>query len=283
VIRACLHTHSTLCDGRAPLEDYPEAALSAGLSVLGFSGHSPVPYKNDWTMKMEALDEYVDRVNTLKTIWKGRLEILLGMELDWMPEAADWFIPRPDVAGFDYRIGSVHSIMDPADDLFYAVDGPEEQLVHLIEKVCGGSVRRLVEAYAERLVSMIRHGGFEILGHVDLVRKRNRNDKYFSEDQPWYRQAFGTVLEELSSRPVVTEVNTGAMARGYLDTPYPSLWFLKELKKRKLPVMINADAHEPGKLDFGYTLAGQLLIEAGFREIRLLSEGKWQDFPLGEV
>lgn len=283
MIRSCLHTHTTFCDGLAPPEDYPPAALKAGLSVLGFSGHSPLPWINDWTMKAEDLSPYADRIGRLKTEWADRLEILLGMELDWLPEYPDRFIPHPDVAGYDYRIGSLHSIPDPADNRYYAVDGPEEELLHLINHVFGGSTRQLVEAYTERLAGMIRHGGFEILGHMDLPKKRNRGDRYFNEGESWYRNAFGAVIEELAGTSLVTEINTGGMARGYTESPYPSLWILKELRARNLPVMINADAHNPEQLTYGYDKAEHLAREAGFRELRILTGGEWKEIPLGEA
>ena len=43
-----LHTHSLYDDGHSTLEDMLQSAMAHGLSAFGFSGHSPLPFANDW-------------------------------------------------------------------------------------------------------------------------------------------------------------------------------------------------------------------------------------------
>ena len=46
-----LHTHSLYDDGRSTLEDMLQSAITHGLSAFGFSGHSPLPFANDWAIR----------------------------------------------------------------------------------------------------------------------------------------------------------------------------------------------------------------------------------------
>ena len=51
-----LHTHSTWCDGKSTPEEMIQAALAQGLTTLGFSSHSMLPYNDvDWVLTAEKL------------------------------------------------------------------------------------------------------------------------------------------------------------------------------------------------------------------------------------
>ena len=41
-----VHTHTTYCDGKNTPEQMIQSAIRQGLSVIGFSGHSYVPFDN---------------------------------------------------------------------------------------------------------------------------------------------------------------------------------------------------------------------------------------------
>jgi len=45
-----LHTHSTFDDGQNTLEEMAFAAEKAGLTSLGLSVHSPLPFDSCWTI-----------------------------------------------------------------------------------------------------------------------------------------------------------------------------------------------------------------------------------------
>jgi histidinol-phosphatase (PHP family) len=107
----------------------------------------------------------------------------------------------------------------------------------------------------------------DIIGHFDVVKKNNRDSKYFSEDEPWYRTAVLRTLDAVAASPCILEINTGGIARGTSGELYPSKWILAECLRRKIPVMINSDAHKPEQLDSYYTEAAAILREIGFREL----------------
>jgi histidinol-phosphatase (PHP family) len=134
--------------------------------------------------------------------------------------------------------------------------------------------------YYSRVAEMVRIGGFEILGHFDLIKKRNRGGEYFDEQAPLYRKTVLDLADLLAGRDLIVEINTGGIARGAINEVYPAPWIIGELKKRGIPVQINADAHAPEQIDFWFDESVSLLRDTGYRSVRVLLEGMWQDVPL---
>ena len=84
-------------------------ALSEGFTSYGFSSHAPLPFSTAWTMEWDIMDDYLSEFHRLKEKYAGRIELYIGLEIDYLNEASK---SRPSpVSGscpLDYRIGSVH-------------------------------------------------------------------------------------------------------------------------------------------------------------------------------
>ena len=76
------------------------------------------------------------------------------------------------------------------------------------------------------------------------------------------------------------EVNTGAISRGYRDTPYPAVFLLREWRGMGGQIILTADAHSPETVVYGYGQAAELARAAGFRECVLLTGRGWKPCPL---
>jgi histidinol-phosphatase (PHP family) len=153
----------------------------------------------------------------------------------------------------------------------------------LLQQGFAGDIRRLVDTYWDSIEKMIRAGGFDIVGHLDLIKKNNTNDKWFSEDEAWYRRRTEHAAQLLGDSGLVVEVNTGGLNRGKTRDTYPSLEILRLLRKKNVPVMINADAHTIEQLGGHYETAVQTLREAGYTEIAYFDAAytnKWRSDPL---
>lgn len=93
------------------------------------------------------------------------------------------------------------------------------------------------------------------------------------EQETNYRAAVLAALDRLAEDKAVFEINTGAIARGYRKTPYPSRWILEEIRKRDCGIVINSDCHNAPHLDFAYAEAVKLAKAAGFPH-QLCFDGK---------
>ena len=83
-----------------------------------------------------------------------------------------------------------------------------------------------------------------MIAHFDLIEKFNENGALFDRNDPRYRAAALGALERLRSAPVIFEINTGAIARGYRSTPYPAPFLLQEMQRMRLPLMLASDCHD---------------------------------------
>ena len=281
-MRANYHTHCDLDDGKASPAAMAAAAAAAGYRILGFSSHAPMAIRTDWQLPPERLGPYVAEVRRLGSEWAGKgLEILLGLEIDWKDGDCSPAEPRWDGLGLDYRIGSVHYVsVDGAES--FTVDEPDEDFsLHLAER--GGDARAVWRSYYRAVSEMIMAGGFDIVGHFDLVRKNNKGGLYFDEEDPLYLSAAIGAARLLKGRDLVVEVNVGGMARGKTSTPYPSLPVMKELRSLGVPITFSADAHAVAHLGACLDAARELAAAAGYASVAVLSGGSWREVGLADT
>ena len=78
------HSHSLYCDGRAGMEDFVRFALSEGFTSYGFSSHAPLPFSTAWTMEWDIMDDYLSEFHRLKEKYAGRIELYIGLEIDYL-------------------------------------------------------------------------------------------------------------------------------------------------------------------------------------------------------
>jgi histidinol-phosphatase (PHP family) len=77
-----LHTHSLYDDGQDTLARMAQNAEAAGLDALGFSGHSPLPFANDWAIDQSCLADYLREARSLQADFRGRFSLYCGLEWD---------------------------------------------------------------------------------------------------------------------------------------------------------------------------------------------------------
>jgi histidinol phosphatase-like PHP family hydrolase len=82
-----LHNHTTYSDGKFSPRDIVEAAIRAGLSVVGISDH----YRTTKTRSLHpsSLDEYAEHVRRLALHYKDRIRVLVGIEVDASPDRTE--------------------------------------------------------------------------------------------------------------------------------------------------------------------------------------------------
>ena len=289
------HTHCDFCDGRASARDMAAAARDAGFSILGFSSHAPLPFPTECNMRAERVSEYVRTIRGLAGEYAPAMEILVGLEIDFIEGLCGPADGRFADAGLDFSIGSAHFVtpagaprpsveaLDEAGEptFGFTVDEPEDDFALHLSRFYDGDAEALVDDYYAAVAACARAGGFEILGHLDLIRKNNRGQSRFREDSERYRAAAMGAVEAVAESGVIVEINTGGMARGKTDSPYPALWILRELRARGVGVCVNADAHAPAHLAAHRDDGLRLAAAAGYRSLAAIGKGGRFDIPLG--
>jgi histidinol-phosphatase (PHP family) len=103
---------------------------------------------------------------------------------------------------------------------------------------------------------MVAQFDFDIVGHLDLVRKFNVKAPYFDEEAAWYRAELVATADAVAASGKIAEVNTGAISRGWLDDAYPSAFFRQLLRERGVRFVLSADAHAADAVDCAFDRFG---------------------------
>lgn len=275
------HSHCDFCDGAQRPRAMVEAALDRDFAALGFSSHAPLPFPSPWCigrgLRPANLDRYRQEIESLKRFYRGRIAIHCGLEVDYIPGLIGPADRR--FAEFDYRIGSVHFVGRTAEGAAWQMDDGPERFELGLDLHFGGDIRSLVETYYRSLAEMAWLERPDVIGHFDLVKKYNRNARYFREDEGWYRRIVEDCLSVIAASGSIVELNTGGMARGWTDEPYPSPWILSLCLDKDIPICLSSDAHEGAGIAYGFAEALSLFGGLGGSQLMTLTETGW--IPVG--
>lgn len=274
------HTHSEFCDGKGELELYVNEALSHGFQAIGFSSHAPLPFYKSYVMPQERLQDYCTSIQELKIKYRDRIQIYLGLEIDYIPGVTSPDHPRFKALNLDYTIGSIHLVKNGKPDGYTYTDETGEEFDELLRDVYGGDPTKFARHYYSLIREMVREHRPEIVGHLDLIKKVNKDTRYFDETADWYKEEVMNTLQVIADSKAVLEINTGGIARGYVKVPHPSPWIFKECYKLGIPIMLNSDAHSPDHLNTYFKEVIPALKEAGYTDQRIILNGGWVNVSL---
>lgn len=271
-LKSTPHAHTSYVDGRDTVDEMAAAALKKGFHSLGFSEHGEQPFDRAYGLTPEKRAAYRADVLRAREQYRGKLRIWLGVERD-----AHSTEERTD---YDYAIGSCHYL--PCGDGYVAVDGAPEGVDRLVRETFGGDGTAMAAAYFAQLGDYAVAYRPQIIGHFDLVRKRNGAGRYFDPRGPRYLAAAYAALERAAESGAFLEVNTGAIARGVLSTPYPDEPLLRRWRALGGRAILSSDCHDAEKLDCGFDQSLALLQACGYQSVWALGAGEalFEEVPL---
>ena len=275
MVLANYHTHTKFCDGVEEPKLYALEAINKSLWVLGFSAHAPLPFHCSWTLPFENYQAYLHRINELKIEFADQLEILCGLEIDYIPNLWPQIKSMLNPDQLDYYIGSIHFVDCFEDGTPWSVDGSHEEFYQGWEEIFKRDSHSLVRNYFEYTRQMVRVMKPPIIGHLDKIKMQYRPNCFIPETDPLYRKELMNTLEEIAFAGSIVEINTrGVYRRGELEF-YPSKWVLQKMLKLKIPVMINSDAHRPNEVSLLYPEAIIQLKQVGYKKVMYFSDQTW--------
>ena len=163
MITADLHTHTLYSHGKDTPAAMWAAAQTKGITLLGFTEHSPRPQNYNYTHEyrehlVKHFPQYVAEVQDLQHQYPG--QVLLGMEMDWMEKELDFIKKSITAYNFDYLIGSVHFLQTWGYD-----DDPGDW-----KSLAAADHHQHYAAYFLTLRRMAESGLFNIAAHLDLIK-----------------------------------------------------------------------------------------------------------------
>ena len=259
-MKSNLHTHSSFCDGKNTPEEVVIAAIGKGFSTIGFSGHGYTDFDIRYCIK--DVEGYQAEIKRLKEKYKGEIEVYLGVEED-----AFCYVNRGD---YDYIIGSSHYYKVNGE--YYPIDSNPERFKTCLE-LFDYDAERMAEDYYGKFCDYINKRKPDVVGHFDLITKFDEIGESLFLKNANYNKTVEKYIETVADSGCVFEVNTGAISRGYRQTPYPAENLLHVLKKQDARLTVSSDSHSIETLDFGFDEAKHLLRDVGFRKIYHLHGG----------
>ena len=274
------HTHSCFCDGLGHPKEYVERAMQYNFTSLGFSSHAPLAFPNSWTMNENDINEYLNTILSLKEKYENKIQIYLGLEIDYISHLMGPTDEKFKNLNLDYTIGSVHMLKDETTGEYLAVDGYEDEYIKLITSAFNNNVKAFVHEYYKQIQNMVKENTPSIVGHLDLIKKHNKNNKYFDENEKWYKCEIMETLKVIAEHNTILEMNTGGKVRGYTNDFYPSNWIITECRKLNIPMILNSDAHNPKYVNAYFEEATAILKAAEYKSQYILLNNIWQTVPL---
>ncbi|MBR1769435.1 MAG: histidinol-phosphatase HisJ family protein, partial [Bacteroidales bacterium] len=123
------HSHSLFCDGKNTMEEMLVAAIEKGFTHWGFSAHAPVPFENNFAIKKEDVPSYMEEYRRLKEKYAGKINLYVGMEMDFITDIQENIQEQASEYGLDYLIGSVHQVKEHNDSSeSWFIDGKNPEI-----------------------------------------------------------------------------------------------------------------------------------------------------------
>ncbi len=252
-MRADFHMHTTFCDGKDTAEAMVLKGIELGLSVMGFSVHSPLTRDCTWAIRPDKTAQYRAEIHRLRDQYADKIRVYCGIE-------QDSFTNIPPV-GYDYIIGSAHAVY--RDGVYTDVDFSADASWDAINRFYDGDKYAFAEDYFALVGDIVDKTGADIIGHFDLLSKFQDCGLAFDVEHPRYAAAWKDAADKLLKTGVPFEINTGAISRGYRKTPYPAPEILRYIADHGGKAVINSDSHSTAALGCSYDAAYKLAKEIG--------------------
>ncbi len=265
-----LHTHTCYCDGADTPEELVLEAIKKGYSSIGFSGHSYTTLSPFFQVKGDPTEEYKKDVLRVKEKYQDVIKVYLGLEVEMYADV--------DLGGYDYLLGSLHYLK--IGEEYVGFDRGEQEVETVINRYFSGNGMEYVKEYYKQLALLPQYGNFDIIAHFDIITKHADNRCFFSMDSKEYLDAAYEAIHALKEKISFFEVNTGAIARGYRKSVYPSEEIVKELKRCGFGAVVTTDCHDKKFLDCYAKEAEQFLQYCGYQEKYILTDDGFRSVQL---
>ena len=249
------HMHSTYSDGAATIQEMARSAIEKGLTTIAITDHMPLPFRTRYAMDKDRLLAYRNEIDKVRQRHGHQLTILTGLEIEYLPDILGWI---EDILAFDWDllIASVHHL--PGGDSHAMVNGNETEFKNTLTTVFNNDIKALCRQYYQTIQQAAATHWFDIIGHLDVLKKHNRANQYFDEKSPWYKALVEETLDVLKIQSIKMEINTSGRIHP-ANAFYPSPWIIKAAMDRGIPLTMGSDSHAPNTLGQFFDLAQGLI------------------------
>lgn len=209
---------------------FAETALERGFDGIVFTEHAPmcVPTTSHHLTEKE-LERYLELGEKCREQYRGRLNILVGIEADYLPENLEYQAKLIEKYQIAYVSGSLHFHL-PFWEAALRNVSPEKRM----------------ELALQQTGDMIRTGLYQTINHLDFFRWK------LTEYQPERcRDSFCAIFEEMARRKIALEWNSSGLRKEFSSVlPCQEVW--EWSSAYPLRRTFGSDAHQALFLGWGW-------------------------------
>ena len=245
-----IHTHFS-GDSDAEMTAICEAAIARGLGEIAFTDHAD--FGPDDPPDSFRPVEYLAEIERCRALYADRLTIRVGIEMGEPHIFAQEAATLLDVGDFDFVLGSAHY----ADGLQAAWHA-----TFFEQPLC-----QAYESYFRQVAGLAAKGDFDVLAHLDLVKRDARKfGKVYDGPEP-YADMIRTALRSVVERGKGIEINTSPLRKGQAET-CPTLQILHWYRELGGEILIfGSDAHRPEDVAANFDVALEMARAVGFTRL----------------
>lgn len=264
------HTHTPFCPhgSQDPLNSYIEEAIKRGFERYSITEHAPLPLpfvdpvpNKDSAMRLEDLSSYLEECQRLKTHYKSKIDIRIGLEVDYLLGFENETKHFLDQVGpmLDDSILSLHFL--PIEDywvcLDYSPDSFEQDLLSYFP-----SVDHVYRYYYQVLLQAVQSelGTYKPkrIGHLTLIEKFIKKFPY-SNKEIWWVEVI-KVLQMIKEKDYRLDYNTAGLYKELCQEVYPSPAIHQKAVELGISFVYGSDAHHAKDVGKNY----RSFIESSF-------------------
>lgn len=268
------HTHYCLHASGEHAEEYVRKAIAEGFTMYSFTEHLPLPegflrnfpysevIKGELDLLDNDLDGYFREMSALKEKYKDKIQLLVGLEIDYLPGEEVYLrtMLREYGSFLEDSLFSVHIMegcngfrcvdMDPADF--------EDGLINYY-----GSYEDVQLAYyqtvQEALIVDLGKYKPKRISHLTLC---NKYQHYFQQAGKVSEKVKATVMELLTyvkEHGYSLDANMAGLFKEHCRECYPAPWIIQIARQLKIPLVYGSDSHAVENVGRGYDYYMQLI------------------------
>ena len=255
------HVHSSFSgDSEMDCHIAIKTAIDLGLKAIAFTDHLDYDYPDYDDVFLIDFDKYSEFMDKIKQEYSEKLKICKGIEVGVQPHVVKDTLEVIEKYDFDIVIASTH-VVDKLD-------------LHNGD-FCKGKTRK--EAYSRYLEAVLESisdlENFDILGHIDLIRRYGHYDVNTLKYQD-FSDNIDSILNKLISLGKGLEVNTSGY-RYKLASPMPDFDIIKRYRELGGEIICtSSDAHTPEYIAYKFPYIKELIKKAGFKYISYFEDRK---------
>ncbi len=268
------HTHYCLHASGEHAEEYVQKAIEKGFTVYSFTEHLPFPakfmeqflypeeVKEGLGFLNDDLDGYFRDMLALKEKYKDKIQLLVGLEIDYLPGEHDYLRMMLKEYGPFLEDGllSVHIIeghqgwrcidLSPADFteglLGYYSTYEQVQLAYY-------------ETIKEALQVDLGPYKPKRISHLTLCHKFQHYFGQAGKVSKNIKDAVIDLLTYMKEHGYSLDANMAGLFREYCREPYPAPWIIQAARQLKIPLVYGSDAHAVKNVGRDYDYYLQLI------------------------